>query len=160
MIKPNTQSNSHNAAEIFQQLLDEVGKLFPEFDANPTDHAICGGNGAALILDAQGNWYGRMYGTNPDKQRQTSRVAWQKVTQVWATNVATGVYEEMVYSKQLNWWEFGIPLPELIGWRGGLPARLADGSRVAIAFSGFRGEIDCEILIRAVANTEGIEIIG
>lgn len=152
-------TTQQSSAAIFQNLLDQVEKLFPEFDRDPTDHAICDGNGASMILDAQGNWYGRMFGKDHNKQRQTSKVAWQKATQVWMTGVATGDYEEKVYSKQLNWWEFGIPLPELIGWRGGLPARLVDGSKVALAFSGFRGEMDCEILRKAVANTAGIEIV-
>jgi glc operon protein GlcG len=147
------------STQIFADLLDEIENLFPEFDREPTDHAICDGNGAALILDAQGNWYGRMFGKDRNQQRETSKVAWQKATQVWCTGIATGEYEEKVYSKQLNWWEFGIPLPELIGWRGGLPAQLSDGTKLALAFSGFRGEIDCEILRKAVQNTPGIEIV-
>lgn len=42
--------------------------------------------------------------------------------------------------------------PDFIGWEGGVPLVAADGSVFAAAFSGFRGEKDTEIVVRAAAT--------
>jgi|GEM_PF-2707529 hypothetical protein len=51
-----------------------------------------------------------------------------------------------------------IPLPEFVGWDGGIPGVLSDGAPLVIAFSGFRGERDVEILHRATQDVPGISL--
>lgn len=46
----------------------------------------------------------------------------------------------------------GIDAPDLIGWPGGQPVKLKDGTMLSVGFSGFRGEIDLEIVIKALTN--------
>jgi uncharacterized protein GlcG (DUF336 family) len=142
-----------------ESFMAEVEKLLPEFLANPADKAISDGNVALLIIDANGRFYGRMFGTDLNRQRGSSKIAWQKVTQVWITGIATGKFEELVYSKKLDPSPFGIMNPDFIGWLGGLPGVLADGSKVAFAVSGMRGENDQEIIRRAAAMVPGIKIV-
>lgn len=148
----NSNTLFHAAA---QELFPALEKLIPHYLEDPVDYAIAEGNLSCLVMDGIGNVSGFHWGDNRVKQRQSAQVAWQKVMQVWLTDTPTGLYEQKVYSRQMNWWEYGIPLPELIGWEGGLPARLADGTPLALAFSGFRGEQDCAILRAAVASLEG-----
>lgn len=148
-----TQSNPQIDAFI-----DAVEKLLPGFLANPADKAISDGNGALMIIEEGGRIYGKMFGADRARQRGSCRIAWQKCTQVWLTDIATGRFEELVYSKQLDPSPFGIMNPDFIGWEGGLPARLADGTKLALAFSGMRGENDCEILRKAAAQVPGISI--
>jgi hypothetical protein len=100
-----------------------------------------------------------MFGTDRVRQRGTCRIAWQKCTQVWLTGIATETFEELVFSRRLDPSPFGISHPDFIGWPGGLPGRLADGTKLALAFSGMRGESDCEILRRAAAQIQGVSIV-
>lgn len=78
--------------------------------------------------------------------RETSLTAWKKALQVWVTGHPTGEYERLVWSGRLDWAEFGIMKPDFVGWEGGLPMRLADGTQIAVGFSGFRGESDAALL--------------
>jgi hypothetical protein len=149
------QAQSNSQIESF---IAAVEGLLPGFLADPADKAISDGNVALMIIDEGGRIYGRVFGSDRVRQRGSCRIAWQKVTQVWLTNIATGRFEELVYSKQLDPSPFGIMNPDFIGWEGGLPATLADGTRLALAFSGMRGENDCEILRRAAAQVPGISV--
>ena len=135
-----------------------VEKLLPEFLADPIDQLITNGNVTLMVIEDNGRFYGRMFGTDRLKQRGTSHTAWQKSSQVRITGLPTRKFEELVYSKQLDPSPFGIMNPDFIGWEGGLPARLADGTKLALAFSGMRGENDCEILRKAAAQVPGISI--
>lgn len=146
-------------SSLFDTLADAVGRRVPAFLEDAADFAIADGNVAFLIVRGDGHVWGRFYGSDKVKQRKSGMVAWQKAMQVWLTGVATNTYETLVYTHQKQWWNYGIPLPELIGWEGGLPAVLADGMPVALAFSGFRGHRDREILEAAVAETPGIELV-
>lgn len=137
---------------ISQQLFAAMDFLIPQFLENPNDFGIAQGNLCCLVMDESGNVVGKHWGDDKVKQRNSAKVAWQKVMQVWLTDTPTYTYEQQVYAKQKNWWEFGIPLPELIGWEGGLPARLADGTKIAIAFSGFYGDKDAELIRKAGAT--------
>lgn len=149
-----TQSNSQ-----IESFIAAVERLLPGFLANPADKAISDGNVALMIIDEGGRIYGRMFGSDRIRQRGTCRIAWQKATQVWLTNIATGRFEELVYSKQLDPSPFGIMNPDFVGWEGGLPATFADGSKLALACSGMRGENDCEILRQAAAQVPGISMV-
>ena len=144
---------------LFETLAAAVGRHIPEFLEDPADRAIADGNVALLVVDGEGRVWGRFFGADKVKMRASGMVAWQKAMQVWLTGVATHAYEKQVYSGEKQWWKYGIPLPELIGWEGGLPAALDDGTPLALTFSGFRGDKDCEILARAVAETPGIRLV-
>jgi hypothetical protein len=48
----------------------------------------------------------------------------------------------------------GIEAPDLIGWEGGQPLTLANGTKLSVGFSGFRGVIDLEIMVKAFAEAE------
>jgi glc operon protein GlcG len=91
-----------------------------------------------------------MFGTNRPRQRQSYKVAWTKASQVWLTGYKTGEYERLVFTKQVGENANGIEAPDLIGWEGGQPLALADGSVLSVGFSGFRGTIDIEIMVKAL----------
>jgi glc operon protein GlcG len=120
----------------------------------PEDEAISHGNVAVCIIDDRGLVHGRMYGANKPRLRQSYRVAWTKASQVWLTGVKTGEYERMVFNKEVGENANGIEAPDLIGWEGGQPLRLKDGTILSVGFSGFRGTTDIEIMVRALAVAE------
>jgi uncharacterized protein GlcG (DUF336 family) len=144
-----TNQNSNPA--IFQAMT-EIEKLIPEYMADPTDREISNGNLAICIIDESGAVHGRMYGTYKPRLRQSYRVAWTKASQVWLTGVRTGEYERLVFTKEVPENANGIEAPDLIGWEGGQPVNLKDGTLLAIGFSGFRGVTDLEIVVRAFKN--------
>ena len=89
-----------NAAEITAaatQLIAEVEKLIPACMQNPEDRDNSRGNVTLMIVAQDGQIFGRMFGTDNRTRRGTSRVAWQKATQVWMTAQATGRFEQQVY---------------------------------------------------------------
>jgi uncharacterized protein GlcG (DUF336 family) len=141
--------------QVCHELFSAMDSRIPKYLENPNDFGIAEGNVCCLVMDASGQVVGRHWGSDKVKQRKSAQVAWQKVMQVWLTDTPTGKYEEQVYAKQKNWWEYGIPLPELIGWEGGLPARLADGTHIAIAFSGFYADKDCALIRESVGTLGG-----
>ena len=53
---------------------------------------------------------------------------------------------------------FGIMRPDFIGWEGGVAIHGPDGTLFAAAFSGFRGEKDVEIVVRAAAKIPGLRV--
>jgi glc operon protein GlcG len=56
----------------------------------------------------------------------------------------------MVFTDQIDYHTFGISLPDLVGYKGGQPITLHDGTKLAVGFSGFRGTSDLEIVEKAV----------
>ncbi len=68
----------------------------------------------------------------------------------------TGRYEELVYGKKIDPAQFGIAHPDFVGSDGGLPVKLADGTRLAVAMSGFTGETDCSVIRQTVARVPGM----
>ena len=146
-------------SETIRALIAAIESVVPKYLEVPEDFQIADGNMALYILDADGNMHGKMFGTDRAKQRISGKVAWHKVTQVWLSHKPTGVYEKLVYNNEVNWWEFGVPKNEFIGWEGGMPAELADGARIAIALSGLRGDKDCEVIREAAAKVGGIKLI-
>lgn len=141
-----------------QRLFTALEKRIPEFLKEPDDFAISKGNAVMLVIDGNGDVHGKQLGTDTAKLVELGLVAWKKVVQVRHTRVATGRYEELAYSRRLHWWKYGIPLPDFVGWDGGLPAVLSDGSPLALAFSGFRGEKDVEILRQAAKDVPEISL--
>ena len=117
---------------------------------NPIDENIANGNVAVCIIDENGNIQGKMYGTNKARSRQTYKVAWTKASQVWLTGIKTGEYEKLVFNKIIEENSNGIESPDLIGWEGGQPLILPNGSVLSVGFSGFRGVVDLEIMEKAL----------
>jgi len=142
---------------VATQLIAEVEKLIPGCMQNPEDRDNSQGNVTLLIIAQDGQIFGRMFGDNNRTRRGTSRIAWQKATQVWMTHQATGQFEKQVYGfAQADPGQFGLQHPDLIGWEGGLPVVAADGTKLAVAMSGFTGVTDCSIIRQAVAKVPGL----
>jgi uncharacterized protein GlcG (DUF336 family) len=137
------------------KLFAEIEKLLPEFRSVKDDFNINGGNVAAFVMGPDGQVFGRTFGSDKPRCRDTATTAWKKVSQVWLTKTATGEYERKVYNGEVNWFSFGIMKPDLIGWDGGIPGILPDTTEVALGFSGFRGEKDTEILEKALIAAGG-----
>ena len=144
---------------LAQRLVDEVARLVPEYLEDPVDREMSGnGNAAVCIIAPGGEFVGRIFGRDPGKGRWVFGIASRKVIQVRTTGHATGRFEELVYSKQIDDGPFGIMRPDFIGWEGGVPLRGPDGRLFAAAFSGFRGEKDVEIGVRAAERVPGLQV--
>lgn len=139
-----------------QRMFDALDRLIPEYMENPEDKKISNGNVAVCIINAQGNVHGKMFGTNKPRMRQSYKVAWTKASQVWLTGVKTGEYERMVFNKEVEENANGIEAPDLIGWEGGQPLTLKNGTKLSVGFSGFRGVTDLEIMVKALAIAEQV----
>ena len=131
-----------------------IEKMIPLYMQVPEDKCISNGNLAVCIIDENGQIHGRMFGTNKPRLRQSYRVAWTKASQVWLTGVKTGAYERMVFNKEVDENANGIEAPDLIGWEGGQPLVMSNGTKLSVGFSGFRGTTDIEIMVRALAEAE------
>jgi uncharacterized protein GlcG (DUF336 family) len=135
---------------VINRAFENIEKLIPVYMQNNDDRVISNGNVAVCIIDEYGHVYGRMFGTNKPRLRQSYKVAWTKASQVWLTGVKTGEYERMVFNKLVEENGNGIEAPDLIGWEGGQPLTLADGTKLSVGFSGFRGTVDIEIMLKAL----------
>jgi uncharacterized protein GlcG (DUF336 family) len=135
---------------VINRAFENIEKLIPVYMQNNDDRVISNGNVAVCIIDEYGHVYGRMFGTNKPRLRQSYKVAWTKASQVWLTGVKTGEYERMVFNKLIEENGNGIEAPDLIGWEGGQPLTLADGTKLSVGFSGFRGTVDIEIMLKAL----------
>jgi glc operon protein GlcG len=145
---------------LVERLIREIELLIPACLENPADRDNSHGNVTLFIVAEGGQIFGRMFGTDAARRRGTCRIAWQKATQVWMTGQATGRFEELVYARQIDPAKFGLSHPELIGWEGGLPVAADDGTKLAVAMSGFTGATDCRIIRQAVANVPGLTMAG
>jgi uncharacterized protein GlcG (DUF336 family) len=144
---------------IVNNMFDAIEKLVPVYMNDPDDQCISNGNVAACIIDGNGMVYGKMFGTNNVRLRQSYKVAWTKASQVWLTGVKTGEYERMVFNKEVAENANGIDAPDLIGWVGGQPLTMKDGSTLSVGFSGFRGTTDLEIMVKAFADADQFSIV-
>src|ERR1700722_10892657 len=142
---------------IIGKMFAEIEKYIPVYMQNPEDKDIAGGNVAVCIIDENGLVYGRMFGTNKPRLRQSYKVAWTKASQVWLTGVKTGEYEKMVFNQLVEENGYGIEAPDLIGWQGGQPLTLPDGQKLSVGFSGFRGVVDLEIVVKALDKVLNIQ---
>ena len=140
---------------IADDLFNAIEKLIPCYMEIPEDICISNGNLAVCIIDEQGVVHGKMFGTNKPRLRQSYRVAWTKASQVWLTGVKTGEYERMVFTKEVGENANGIEAPDLIGWEGGQPLVMKNGTKLSVGFSGFRGTTDIEIMVKALGLVEG-----
>ena len=147
-----------DAASPGVQLINEVARLFPFFLENPVDREFCQGTAAVVVIEPDGRIHGQIFGSDKSRGRVSFGLANRKLIQVWCTGYATGHFEKLVYAGQLDEGQFGVNRPDFIGWEGGVPFELADGSLLAAAFSGFPGASDIEILVRAAAAVPGLRV--
>jgi uncharacterized protein GlcG (DUF336 family) len=140
---------------IVERIITAVEKLIPEFLANPVDSKISQGCCAICIITEDGQVQGKLFGTDKNRSRQSFKIAYTKASQVWITGIKTGEYEKLVFNKEIDEYKFGIIRPDFIGWDGGQPVKLKDGTSLSIGFSGFRGTSDLAIVQKAI-QTEGL----
>ena len=136
------------------QLFEAIEKLIPEYMLLPEDQCISNGNLAACIIAEDGLVYGKMFGSDKPRLRHSYKVAWTKASQVLLTGVKTGEYERMVFNKEVGENANGIEAPDLVGWEGGQPMTMKNGTRLSVGFSGFRGTTDIEIMLKAMDHVE------
>jgi len=142
--------NNHTEKNI-RAIFSAIEKLVPVFDAQPRN-SFTEGNVAICIIDENHQVFGRMFGTDRIRMRKVYDTAWTKASQVWITGMKTLEYERKVFNNEVDYKSFGILPPDFIGWRGGQPVVLKDGTRLSIGFSGFTGEADTEIVAAAIED--------
>lgn len=140
--------------DIVTRMIKAIHKHIPVYMQNLEDSRIANGNVAVCIIDEEGNVHGKMFGTNKPRLRQSYKVAWTKASQVWLTGINTGEYERMVFNKEVEENANGIEAPDLIGWQGGQQLILADGRKLSVGFSGFRGVVDLEIMVKVLKEAQ------
>ncbi len=145
------QSPTLNLAE---KLLENLEYLVPVYMEIPEDKAISNGGAAVCIICEDGRIVGKMYGTDQLRCRETFKIAWTKASQVWITGIETNEFEKLVFNEQIDYRQFGIKMPDMIGYKGGQPITFSDGTKLAVGFSGFRGTTDLEIVLKAVEKTD------
>ena len=138
-----------------RKIIDEAEKFIPLYMENEEDRRIADGNVAVCIIDNDGVIYGKMFGTNKVRAREIFRIAWTKASQVYITRLNTGVFEKLAFNNEIDEEAFGIERPDWIGWEGGQLIRLPDGTELAVGFSGFRGVVDLEIIVKALDKVNG-----
>lgn len=141
---------STKLSQLIDLIIQESENLLPEYMLQEEDRRIANGNCAICLIDQEGKIYGKMYGTNLIRARESYRVAWTKASQVHITGMKTSEYEKLAFNHQIDESKYGIERPDYIGWVGGQPLTLSDGTVLSVGFSGFRGEKDLEIVCRAL----------
>jgi uncharacterized protein GlcG (DUF336 family) len=137
-------------ATIIAQIIETVGQLVPVYMQNEEDRKKAKDGVAICIIDDGGNVYGKMFGTDKIMMRERYRVAWMKASQVWITGIKTGEFERLAFNNEIDEEKFGIKRPDYIGWEGGQPVTLTDGTNLSVGFSGFRSASDIEIVLKAL----------
>ncbi len=145
---------ARNLNQTIDQIIREIEILLPTFKESPEDWNISDGNTALCIITEDGKIYGKVYGTDKLRQRAFFKIAWQKASQVWITGQNTGDYEKIVFGGTMDPEDSPIELPDLIGWVGGQPIVLSEGTRLSIGFSGFRGFNDIDIVKKAIRQVD------
>jgi uncharacterized protein GlcG (DUF336 family) len=135
--------------EVINKLFDSISAQIPAFESSEVDWRISDGNVAVCLIDDAGRIYGKIWGNDKVRGRSFYDVAYRKASQVWITGYKTGEYERLVFSDQLNYKDFGIELPDLMGWEGGQPIQLDAETRLSCGFSGFEGVNDLAIVKKA-----------
>ncbi|WP_435357303.1 GlcG/HbpS family heme-binding protein [Emticicia sp. SJ17W-69] len=135
--------------QVVNQMFESITAQIPTYKDSPADWNISNGNVAVCIIDDAGNIYGKIWGTDKLRGRSYYDVAYRKASQVWITGYKTGEFERLVFTDKLNYRDFGIELPDLMGWEGGQPIQLDDETRISCGFSGFKGINDLAIVKNA-----------
>lgn len=142
--------NEPNIKETISRIISNVSELVPSYMQKQADLAKANGNVAICIIDEEGNVYGKIFGTDKIRGRESYRVAWTKASQVWITGMKTGEYEKQVFNNEIDEHKYGIKKPDFIGWEGGQPLQFSDGARLFVGFSGFTGISDLQIVLRSL----------
>jgi glc operon protein GlcG len=140
---------------LIEELLAHVEALVPVYMAIAEDYAKSKGVASVCIISEDGRIYGKIFGTDKLRGRDSYKIAWTKASQVWITGYKTNEYERMIFTDQMDYHTFGISLPDLVGYEGGQPITLPDGTKLAVGFSGFRGTSDLEIVQKALEKVNG-----
>lgn len=133
-------------------LLNKIESLLPSYMAVEEDRIKANGSVAVCIIDEQGNVHGRIFGNDKILGRERYRVAWMKASQVWITGMKTGEFEKKVFNNELSEKAFGLRRPDFIGWEGGQPVSLPDGTILSVGVSGFRSVSDLDIVVKAIQS--------
>ena len=145
----------NKSQERIVRLIQKLEEIIPLYMKKDEDKGVSNGNVAVCLIDEAGGVFGKVFANNNKiRARESFRVAWIKASQVWLTGMKTGEYEKKVYSGELSEGISGINKPDFIGWEGGQPIILKDGSKLSIGFSGFRGVTDLEIVLKAIEQIE------
>jgi uncharacterized protein GlcG (DUF336 family) len=142
--------NQNDIASFATKLIQKLERLLPKYMENEFDRNLNKGNVSVCIIDEFGNVYGKMYGQDKVICRSTFKTAWTKASQVMLTGMKTGEFEKKVFNGEIQEHQYGLSRPDFIGWDGGQPVKLKDGTTLSVGFSGFRGNIDLEIVVKAV----------
>jgi hypothetical protein len=143
---------AENTQNHTDAIIMEAGRLVQEYfksQGKPESEAVA----AICIIDDSGKVTGKLFsGGKSDKLklREKYQIAWIKASQVWITGMKTFDYEQKVFNNEISYKDFGIQPPDFIGWRGGQPVTLKDGTRLSIGFSGFSQQDDLDIVVRAI----------
>lgn len=140
---------------IINGMLDSITAQIPAYKNSEPDWNISAGNVAVCIIDDAGNIYGKIWGTDKLRGRKFFDVAYRKASQVWITGYKTGEFERLVFTDKINYRDFGIELPDLMGWEGGQPLKLDSETRISCGFSGFKGVNDLAIVKKAAEEALG-----
>lgn len=135
--------------QAIHKIIDNLSELIPTYKESKIDWNITEGNVAVCIIDDAGNVYGKIWGDNKIKGRRVYDIAYRKASQVWITGYKTGEFERLVFTDQINYRDFGIDLPDLMGWEGGQPIQLGADTKIYCGFSGFKGVTDVAIVKKA-----------
>jgi uncharacterized protein GlcG (DUF336 family) len=135
--------------QIINKMFESISAQIPTYKTSEVDWNISAGNVAVCLIDDAGNIYGKIWGDDKLRGRKTYDVAYRKASQVWITGYSTGEYERLVFTDKLNYRDFGIELPDLMGWQGGQPIQLDAETSISCGFSGFKGVNDLAIVKRA-----------
>jgi uncharacterized protein GlcG (DUF336 family) len=136
------------------KLINKIEELLPKYMENEFDRNLNKGNVSVCIIDEFGNVFGKMYGQDKVICRNTYKIAWTKASQVMLTGMKTGEFEKKVFNGEIQEHKYGLSRPDFIGWDGGQPITLKDGTKLSTGFSGFRGVIDLEIVAKALAELD------
>jgi uncharacterized protein GlcG (DUF336 family) len=139
---------------IIEKLITALEELVPVYMKIPEDNAISRGVCSVCIIDEKGNIHGKVFGNEKLRCRDSFKIAWTKASQVWITGYKTNEYEKLVFSDKIDHHKFGINMPDMIGWEGGQPIILKDGTKLSVGFSGFRGTSDLEIVKKAIEKAD------
>jgi glc operon protein GlcG len=139
-----------------EKLLVNIEELVPVYMAIPDDYIKSKGVASVCIISEDGRIYGKIFGADKLRGRDSFKIAWTKANQVWITGYQTNEYERLIFTGKIDYHTFGISLPDLVGYEGGQPVALRDGTKLAVGFSGFRGTSDLAIVLKALEKTNRI----
>jgi uncharacterized protein GlcG (DUF336 family) len=142
--------------QIINKMFESMSAQIPTYKTSELDWNISDGNVSVCIIDDGGNIYGKIWGDDKLRGRKFYDVAYRKASQVWITGYKTGEFERLVFTDELNYRDFGIELPDLMGWEGGQPIQLDAETRISCGFSGFKGVNDLGIVKKAAEEAMSI----